>query len=161
MPKLIKQSTIIENIWRTLDKKSTAHPEGEAILVSLERFLENPDSVIGRADAGVWLDSDQEPSALEPFIEKLALIAINFPKFVDGRGYSYARQLRDKYNYRGELRAIGDVLHDQLFFMKRCGFDSFAVREDKDIEAAQLGLSGFSVCYQAATDQPEPLFRRR
>jgi len=161
MPKLIKQSTIIDNVWRTLEKETSECPEGEAVLVSLERFLENPDLVIGRADAGVWLDSDQEPRALEQFIDKLSLIAINFPKFVDGRGYSYARQLRDQYQYQGELRAIGDVLHDQLFFMKRCGFDSFAVREDKDIEVAKLGLTAFSECYQAATDQPDPLFRRR
>lgn len=161
MPKLIKQSTIIENVWHTLNKDIVENPEGEAVLVSLERFLENPGLVIERADAGVWLDSDQEPCALEPYIDKLSLIAINFPKFVDGRGYSYARQLRDKFQYQGELRAIGDVLQDQLFFMKRCGFDSFAVRSDKDIEQALKGLNVFTECYQAATDQPDPLFRRR
>jgi len=161
MPKLIKQSTIIDNVWHKLDKESTESPETSAVLFPLERFLENPELVIGQAEAGVWLDSDQEPSVLAPYIEKLSLIAINFPKFVDGRGFSYARQLRDKYNYQGELRAIGDVLHDQLYYMKRCGFDSFAVREDKDIESAQQGLNGFTVCYQASTDQPEPLFRRR
>lgn len=161
MPKLIKQSTVIDNVWLKLDKDSSEIPETSAVLFPLERFLDNPDLVIGQAEAGVWLDSDQEPSALAPYVEKLSLIAINFPKFVDGRGYSYARQLRDKFNYQGELRAIGDVLHDQLFFMKRCGFDSFAVREDKDIESAKSGLTAFTECYQAATDQPEPLFRRR
>jgi uncharacterized protein (DUF934 family) len=161
MPKLIKQSTIIENVWHKLDKEFHEMPDTQALLFPLDHFLENPDCVIGKPEAGVWLDSDQEPSALAPFIEKLSLIAINFPRFVDGRGYSYARQLRDKYNYQGELRAIGDVLQDQLFYMKRCGFDSFAVREDKDIEVASHGLNAFTECYQGATDQPEPLFRRR
>jgi uncharacterized protein (DUF934 family) len=161
MPKLIKQSTIIDNVWQTVEKEFTELPDSPALLFPLEHFLANPDCVIGKPEAGVWLDSDQEPSSLAPYIEKLSLIAINFPKFVDGRGYSYARQLRDKYQFQGELRAIGDVLQDQLFYMKRCGFDSFAVREDKNIESATSGLNAFTECYQGATDQPEPLFRRR
>lgn len=161
MPKLIKQSMIVDNVWKKLDAESADIPSDEAILVNLERFLENPDLVIGKAQAGVWLESDQSPERLEPFIDKLALIAINFPKFVDGRGYSYARILRDRFNYQGELRAIGDVLHDQLFYMKRCGFDAFAIREDKDAEAAKAGLDAFTEVYQGATVQPEPLFRRR
>ena len=161
MPKLIKQSVVVENVWQKLDADFNEETQGKAVLVPLDRFLDNPDLVIGNAQSGVWLDSDQSPEALEPFIEKLALIAINFPKFVDGRGYSYARILRDRLNYQGELRAIGDVLHDQLFYLKRCGFDSFAVREDKDIETAKSGLSDFTETYQGATDQPEPLFRRR
>ena len=86
---------------------------------------------------------------------------MNFPKFADGRGYSIARLLRERYAYRGEIRAIGDVLQDQLFFMKRCGIDAYAVRADKDIEAALTGLRDFSEAYQAAVDQPQPLFRRR
>lgn len=161
MPKLIKQSVIIENVWQKLEADFDAIPENSAALIPLDRFLENPKLVIGNAQAGVWLDSDQGPEKLEPFIEQLALIAINFPKFVDGRGYSYARILRDRLNYQGELRAIGDVLHDQLFYLKRCGFDSFALREDKNAEVAISGLTAFTETYQAATDQSEPLFRRR
>lgn len=161
MPKLIKQSVIIDNVWQTLDSDFDESIDNQAVLVPLDRFLDKPDLVIGNAQAGVWLDSDQSPEALEPFIEKLSLIAINFPKFVDGRGYSYARILRDRLTYQGELRAIGDVLHDQLFYLKRCGFDSFAVREDKDVEIAKLGLEAFTETYQGATDQDQPLFRRR
>jgi uncharacterized protein (DUF934 family) len=161
MPKLIKQSVIVANVWQKLGADFTDNIDNQAVLVPLDRFLENPDLVIGNAQAGVWLESDQGPEKLEPFIEKLALIAINFPKFADGRGYSYARILRDRFNFQGELRAIGDVLHDQLFYLKRCGFDSFAVREDKDIEIAMSGLTDFSETYQGATDQPQPLFRRR
>lgn len=161
MPKLIKQSVIVDNVWQKLDSDFEGNTDNQAVLIPLARFLEDPNLVIGNAQAGVWLDSDQNPEDLGPFIDQLALIAINFPKFVDGRGYSYARILRDRFNYQGELRAIGDVLHDQLFYLKRCGFDSFAVREDKDIEAAISGLDAFTESYQAATVQSEPLFRRR
>jgi uncharacterized protein (DUF934 family) len=161
MPKLIKQSVIVENVWQKLDPDFEGSTENQAVLVPLNRFLEDPNLVIGNAQAGVWLESDQNPEDLEPYIDQLALIAINFPKFVDGRGYSYARILRDRFNYQGELRAIGDILHDQLFYLKRCGFDSFAVREDKDIEVAKSGLNVFTESYQAATVQSEPLFRRR
>jgi len=161
MPKLIKQSVIVENVWQKLEADFSDSIENKAVLVPLDHFLENPDLVIGNAQAGVWLESDQGPEKLEPFIEQLALIAINFPKFADGRGYSYARILRDRLNYQGELRAIGDVLHDQLFYLKRCGFDSFAIREDKNAEIAMTGLTAFTETYQGATDQPAPLFRRR
>ena len=161
MPKLIKQSVIVENVWQKLDPDFEGSSDNQAVLIPLVRFLEEPNLVIGNAQAGVWLESDQNPEDLAPFIGQLSLIAINFPKFVDGRGYSYARILRDRFNYQGELRAIGDILHDQLFYLKRCGFDSFAVREDKDIEIAKSGLNAFTESYQAATVQPEPLFRRR
>ena len=161
MPKLIKQSVIVENVWQKLDADFCETTDNQAVLIPLDRFLEDPALVIGNAQAGVWLDSDQSPEKLEPYIEQLALIAINFPKFVDGRGYSYARILRDRYNFQGELRAIGDILHDQLFYLKRCGFDSFAVREDKNIDLAKSGLTDFTETYQGATDQSKPLFRRR
>lgn len=114
-----------------------------------------------RQFAGVWLDSHEDVEAIAGDLEHFAVIGVNFPKFTDGRGYSTARLLRDRYAYRGEIRAIGDVLQDQLFYMKRCGFDAFALREDKDIEAALSGLNVFSETYQAAVDQPQPLFRRR
>lgn len=161
MPKLIKQSVVVENVWQKLDPEFEGDIENQAVLVPLSRFLKEPNLVIGNAQSGVWIESDENPEDLAPYIEQLSLVAINFPKFVDGRGYSYARILRDRFNYQGELRAIGDVLHDQLFYMKRCGFDSFAVREDKDIDVAKSGLEAFTEFYQAATVQPEPLFRRR
>ncbi|MDQ5959482.1 MAG: hypothetical protein QG592_561 [Pseudomonadota bacterium] len=89
------------------------------------------------------------------------MIGINFPKFVDGRGYSTARLLRERYAYQGEIRAIGDVLQDQLFLMARCGFDAFALRADKSVEKALGAFETFKAPYQAAVDQPQPLFRRR
>ena len=91
----------------------------------------------------------------------MPLIALDFPVFTDGRHFSSARLLRERFGYKGEVRAIGDVLRDQLFFMQRCGFDAMAVRADCDAEDALLGLSGFSVVYQTSVEQPQPLFRRR
>jgi len=161
MPKLIKNETIVENEWTIIDKEFSAElPKGKNFL-PLEYFLENISNNEISKDTGVWLDSDESPEALIPHLDNLEHIAINFPKFADGRGYSYARILRDRLNFKGEIRAIGDVLHDQMFFYKRCGFDAYAVREDKNIEVALQGLKDFSNSYQVSTDQPQPLFRRR
>ena len=122
------------------------------------------DARLAAGELGVWLDSFESPEALVESladINQLPLIAVNFPRFVDGRGYSFAALLRGRYGYRGELRAIGDVLHDQLFYMKRCGFDAFAVRAEKNIEDALRGLADFSEPYQATVDQALPLYRRQ
>jgi uncharacterized protein (DUF934 family) len=161
MPKLIKNNQIIDDQRQILDKEFSGSTESSNDFVPLDYLLANPELLNEQPNIGVWLDSDQGPEALEPFLGKLSAIAINFPKFVDGRGYSYARILRDRLAYEGEIRAIGDVLHDQLFYMKRCGFDAFAVREDKDITVALTGLNDFTESYQAASDQTSPLFRRR
>ena len=92
---------------------------------------------------------------------RLELIAVNFARFSDGRGYSLARLLRGRYGYRGELRAVGDVLLDQLFYLMRVGFDAYALRDDQDPLAAGAALRTFSASYQAGADQPLPLFRQR
>ena len=102
-----------------------------------------------------------DPAALAADIKTLALIAVNFPTFKDGRGYSTAYLLRTRYSYTGELRAVGDIQRDQLFYLHRVGFNAFAVREDKDIEAALKSLNDFSNVYQASVVQSSPLFRRR
>lgn len=139
-------------------------PQGR-VLVPLSVWVARRDELAARADRceiGIWIDSHEvpEPLAETGELDRFPVIAINFPKFTDGRGYTIACLLRGRYGYRGELRAIGDVLRDQLFYMKRCGFDAFALREDKDIDAALASLSDFSDAYQAAVDQPLPLFRR-
>jgi uncharacterized protein (DUF934 family) len=87
-------------------------------------------------------------------------VAVDFPKFTDGRGYSIAYNLRMRLAYTGELRAIGDVLRDQLFQMQRTGFDAFATRQDRNIHDALKGLTDFSEVYQASVDQKSPLYRR-
>jgi uncharacterized protein (DUF934 family) len=110
---------------------------------------------------GVWLEAGDDPAELAPDLDILALVAVRFAKFTDGRGYSTAVRLRTRLGYRGELRAVGDVGRDQLFYLKRCGFDSFELAPHRDPHAALAGLADFSLRYQASVDDPLPLFRRR
>jgi uncharacterized protein (DUF934 family) len=127
----------------------------QALILPLVRWLENPQS------NGVWLGPDDEVESLKPWFAQLPLIALDFPSFRDGRAYSQAYLLRTRLGWTGELRAIGDVLRDQLSHMRQCGFDSFAVREDKSAEDALKGLAGMSVLYGRSVIEPRPLFRRR
>lgn len=107
------------------------------------------------------LEPTDDPASLVESLDELELIAINFPKYGDGRGYSIARLLRERYGYKGELRAVGVVARDHLQLMARCGFDSFQLREGEDAAEALEGLDDFSAAYQVSAAQPVPLFRRR
>ena len=173
MATIIRNSRVEDDAWTLLPKAEAiagdavgatppaALPEGP-VLLPLAHWLAARDSLASHAaPVGVWLDAGDDPALLADELARLPLVAVNFPKFTDGRGYSIARTLRERYGYRGELRAIGDVLHDQLQLLHRCGFDAFAVRADKDAERALAGLNTFSDSYQGAVDQPLPLFRRR
>ena len=167
MARLIKNAQIIDNHWPVLkpaageSAESLTLPDTPALL-PLALWLARKDEILARRiPFGIWLESNEGPETLAADLEHFPVIGVNFPKFTDGRGYSTARLLRERYAYSGEIRAIGDVLQDQLFFMKRCGFDAYALREDKNIEAALSSLNDFSESYQAAVDQPHPLFRRR
>ncbi|MDN0085269.1 DUF934 domain-containing protein [Crenobacter sp. SG2305] len=136
---------------------------GSHVIVPLPvwRQLKEYDSSKGTPTIGVWIASDDEYEDIADGLTSLPLIAVDFPAFRDGRGYSVAYLLRTRFGYRGELRAIGDVLRDQLFYMHRCGFDSFDVRADKDIQEALLGLTAYTIRYQGSVDDPVPLFRKR
>ncbi|MDX1599108.1 MAG: DUF934 domain-containing protein [Marinobacter sp.] len=165
MPEIItKDGSIKQDSWvvvpRPADGESLDIPDQPA-LIPADLWLAGKEHFQGRDDIGVWFDSHDEPELLDGLVNELPLIAVNFPKFADGRGYSIARLLRERFGYQHELRAIGDVLLDQLQFMKRCGFDSYALREDKDASKAARALNFFSQGYQAATDTDVPLFRRR
>ncbi len=162
MTRIIKNESIVDDAWTIIKLAEGETPDSAAlpeqnVIVSLSIWQTRKDG----QPIGVWLDSNEGPETIAADLKHFAVIAINFPKFADGRGFSSARLLRERYGYAGELRAIGDVLQDQLYFLKRCGFDAYAVRSDKDIEAALAGLKDFSESYQAAVDQPQPLFRRR
>lgn len=162
MARIIKNGSVVEDDWQLQGVGVTAEelPAGR-IIVPLAFWQSHREELIARGAVGVWLDSTEEPQELAGDVDTLPLIAINFPEFKDGRGYSLARILRDRLGFQGELRAIGDVLRDQLFYMKRCGFDAFAIRPDRDPEQALASLRDFRETYQAATDNPLPLFRRR
>ncbi|GGB85479.1 hypothetical protein GCM10011352_09140 [Marinobacterium zhoushanense] len=115
----------------------------------------------GQLSYGVLLGPDDDPEAIAPWLDTLPLIALEFPSFRDGRAYTQANLLRTRYGYKGDLRATGDVLRDQLGLMRHCGFSSFAVREDRSVSEALKGLFGFDMIYARSVTNPEPLFRRR
>ncbi|WP_369959369.1 DUF934 domain-containing protein [Pseudomonas benzenivorans] len=110
---------------------------------------------------GLCLAPEDEVEQIQAYLPLLPLIAIEFPSFRDGRGYSQAYLLRTRLGWTGELRAVGDVLRDQLSHMRQCGFDAFAIREDKSAADALKGLAGASVLYGRSAIEPRPLFRRR
>lgn len=166
MPDIIfRDGSVRQNPWVVVQRpegvESLDIPEQQPALIPAQLWIENREQFAGNDDIGVWLDSHDEPGILADHVHDLPLVAINFPKFSDGRGYSTARLLRERFGYKNELRAIGDVLLDQLQFMKRCGFDTYELRPDKDIRKAARSLNFFSQGYQAATDTDLPLFRRR
>ena len=165
MPELIINGKIENDDWQYVAKADDPSlqviPEGKIVIHLATWQAQSKQISSSRQESlGIWLDSDDEPDTIDN-PNQFTLIAVNFPKFVDGRGFSTARLLRERYLYNGELRAMGDVLLDQLFYMKRCGFNSFALRPDRSASRALSGLTVFSECYQGATDQPMPLFRRR
>jgi len=166
MPEFIdKNGTIGRDDWHIVARpeqgESLQIPDAGRTLIPADLWLAGYEHYVGRQDIGVWFDSHDEPELVAGKVEQLPMIAVNFPRFADGRGYSIARLLRERMGYRGPLRAIGDVLLDQLQFMKRCGFDSYVLRADKDRCKAARCLNFFSQSYQAATDTELPLFRRR
>ncbi len=131
------------------------------LILPLARWRERQEAGGQTRCDGLLLSPDDEPLDLQDWLAVLPLIAIDFPSFRDGRGYSQAYLLRTRLGWCGELRAVGDVLRDQLAHMRQCGFDSFAVREDKSVHDALKGLAGMSVQYGRSVIEPRPLFRRR
>jgi uncharacterized protein (DUF934 family) len=127
----------------------------EAVLLPLQVYVSQPQA----AAHGVWLAPTDDPAALVPHLAGVPLVAVQFPKLADGRGYSIAHLLR-RHGYAGDLRAIGEVLIDQLFMLKRVGFSSFALRADQSEGDARAALHRYSATYQGAFDQPLPAFRR-
>jgi uncharacterized protein (DUF934 family) len=109
----------------------------------------------------VRLEPTDDPASIADRLGRVARVEVNFPKFGDGRGYSIARLLRERYGYKGELRAVGEVVRDHLFYMESCGFDAFLLREGEDPVEALSGFEDFSEAYQASAARPVPLFRRR
>ncbi len=163
MQRLIKDGAIVDDRWTLLREAASIAevPRTEAAIVPLALWLAERESLRARADIGVWVGPADEPGSLAADCPALPLIAVDFPQFSDGRGYSTARLLRERYRFDGELRAIGDVLRDQLYYLAQCGFNAFAVRGDRDLEDALEGLLDFSDNYQATWRRPVPLFRRR
>jgi phosphoadenosine phosphosulfate reductase len=163
MPQLIRNGAVAADRFTLLrDAASLADvPTGTPAIVPLALWQSERSTLRARGDVGVWLAPSDDPATLSGDIASLPLIAVDFPQFADGRGYSIARLLRDMHGFRGELRAIGDVLRDQLYALAECGFDAFAVRADRNAEDALAGLAEFAGVYAATSRTPEPRFQRR
>jgi uncharacterized protein (DUF934 family) len=158
---ILKHGVPQRNDWLSL-ADDAALPEGTAVIVSLARWQAERNSLVQRnAPVGVRLKSDQSPVALAVDLDHVALVAIEFPKFTDGRGFSYARMLRDRFGYAGEIRAVGQVLRDQYLFMVRCGIDTVELPDDISIQGYVEALGEFSVWYQPASDDRIPVVAKR
>ena len=114
-----------------------------------------------QAEIGVWLDCHESVELIADSAARLPLIAIYFPTFMDGRGFSTARLLRERYGFTGELRAVGSFIRDQLTFLRRCGVNAFVFEGGESLEEIGDSLNDFTETYQVATDQDLPIFRRR
>lgn len=157
--RIIKDGAIVDDNWQVIDADATEIPEGP-VIIPLSLWHSQQDQLSQRGQLGLWLDSDEPPQLIADSLDNFEVIAINFPAFADGRGFTYGRELREKHQYQGEVRAIGNFIRDQLFYLKRCGFNAFALA-GVELESALDSFADFSDSYQAAIDQPEPLFKRR
>lgn len=154
MPRLIKDGAIVEDNWLAADAESSA--PARAQLLTLEQWLQLQDP----SGHGVQLEPGEAPTPLLDHLQDIPLVVVNFPLFMDGRGFSYGRELRER-GFNGELRAVGHFIRDQVTYLRRCGFNAFQPADESLLEEFASSLNDFSESYQAAPDQPLPLFRRR
>lgn len=152
---IIKNREIVEDHWQHLADDDNL-PEAPAdIIVSVERWRKDRDTLLARdAKLGVTIGGGIPVEEIVDDLPHFDLVAVRFTEFRDGRGYSYARLLRERYGFTGEIRAVGNVLRDQLFYMERCGINAFEVQEDRDINDALQAFNEFTVRYQPAADGP-------
>lgn len=145
---------------------ATVIPSSGKIIVPLSVWIARKAELADRfakGEIGLWLATHEVLETLVqsvPEINALPLIAVHVERFADGRIFSIGNLLRTRYGYKNELRAFGDVLRDQLFFLKRCGYDSYLIRADRSAEDALASLKDFTEPYQAAVDVNQPIWRR-
>lgn len=167
MPKIILNNQVVEDSWQLVTQEESVEVDANKLgdgnyLVPLSLWnslvaeLTTPPENIG-----LWLSSTELPEQIQGGISDIPVLAVDFPAFADGRGFSIARLLRERYGYTGQLRAIGKPIRDQLSYLVRCGFNAFDLADHYDPEQALASLKDFSDNYQGAVDQPVPLFRRR
>jgi uncharacterized protein (DUF934 family) len=166
MTQIILDKQIANDDWTLVADDAALTAAKEVINFSRWAAAEGADkaALITKRDngsLGIQLNAGDTADLLAADSQGFALINVEFPKFADGRGYSAARLLRERYDFSGQLRAVGDVLFDQLFYMMRCGFNAMAMRADQDLELAVKGFETFSAPYQGDVNDTRPLFRRR
>ncbi len=157
---IIKDRQIVEDNWLHLDDE--AELVNGNVTVSLARWQAEHDLLVEHeGELGLRLSGDDPLEEIVPDLAHFSLMVLVFPSFPDGRCYSFARLLRDRYGYEGEIRAQGDILHDQLFYMTQCGINSFEMAKPDQMESALVAFDDFSESYQTTVLKPEPLYRRR
>ena len=166
MRSIIKDGQVVTDSWIVLRPDDAGKlPEVAAerdVIVPFTVWKAAPEVWQGRAGrVAVWLAPDAEPAELAGHLAVFPLLAVDFPAFTDGRGYSIGRLLRERFHYQGELRALGDVWQDLVHPLWQVGFNSFEVKEGKALEDALKGFGTFSERYHSTWREPEPLFRRR
>ena len=154
MPRLIKDGTIVQDSWLPVDPETQAATDGHVCTLAQWRELDD------RIGTAVQIEPGEGVQDLLENLDDIVLVVVNFPAFTDGRGFSYGRELRER-GYRGELRASGHFMRDQMTYLQRVGFNAFALADESKLEGALDSLSDFSEYYQASINQPQPLFRRR
>ncbi|BFM07128.1 DUF934 domain-containing protein [Halioxenophilus aromaticivorans] len=164
MPKLIKDEQIIDNAWLRLDDLAAEDtlPEGD-VIVPLSYWVQNKAQLQGRVQSvGVSINNTDDVTVLAEDAQDLPLVEVYFPAFMDGRGFSQGRLLRERFGFTGELRAAGAIIRDQLCYLRRCGFNAFRFDDESmDLTACLSSLYDFTDGYQPSVDQPAPLFARR
>ncbi|WP_299769562.1 DUF934 domain-containing protein [uncultured Pseudoteredinibacter sp.] len=164
MPKIIKDGQVVDDSWQLFELSedselaNAAVPTGQWI-VPLQLWLAQRDKLKARSDIGIQIGIDDDIELLADDYDSVPLLAFDFPVFMDGRGFSAAFLIRDRFAFKGELRASGAFIRDQLCYLQRCGFNAFALSAE-DLEAAKDSLSDLQEAYQASADKA-PLFRRR
>lgn len=157
MATLFVNGVVLEDAWVSVDGEQPI-PEGENIIVSLAYFLENRDALLARnaGRLGVHLEAGDTVDMIAPDLDRLTLVSLDFPSFADGRSFSKARLLRDKYGFEGEVRGVGDIRIDQVTFMKRSGFDALLITHQKTIDCLiQNKNPGLDLYYQPALADAE------
>lgn len=158
---LVKDKSIVEDSWIHIADGEDI-PFDRPVIVSADRWIADRASLVHRnGPIGVRLLNDQSPEDLGEDLYRFGVVALEFPAFKDGRAYTQARLLRERYRFDGEVRAFGDVLRDQLLFMQRCGIDAFEIRKQADAEAFSKAIGEISVFYQPAADDRRPVTAQR
>jgi uncharacterized protein (DUF934 family) len=158
---LLKDGKIAEDVWAPVEDGQEL-PESGPVLVSLARLkAEHASLLAGNHSVGVKLANSDDPAEIAPWLEKISLVALDFPKYTDGRALSQAQLLRRRYGYTGEVRATGQVLRDQLRLMIRTGFDAMVIDEADAEGVYYFSANEFSEFYQSAADTTDTIFVKR
>lgn len=160
---ILHAGSLVQDDWTVLeDGRTETESPGGKVIVTLARWRSDREALLARhAAVGVLVPNTADIEAVHPEIADRPLIALQFPTFTDGRALSQAVVLRKRLGFRGELRALGDVIRDLVFWLGRCGFDSIVPRKDQSLEGCRAALTEFTVAYQAAADHHTPVWIRR